>query len=97
MKKLLSAIVTLILLTFVSNSSFSAGDEATIKKLSSMYKSGDLTKAIVVPQDTKYAANIKKNILPYINLPAGFSISLFAVVPDARHMAVARNKTTKRG
>ena len=63
MKKLLSTIVTLILLTFVSNSSFSAGDEAIIKKLSSMYKSGDTTQAIVVEQDTKFAANVKKNIL----------------------------------
>ena len=94
MKKLLSTIVTLILLTFVSNSSFSAGDEAIIKKLSSMYKSGDLTQAIVVEQDTKFAANVKKNILPHVNLPSGFSISVFAIVPDARHMAVARNKTT---
>jgi Fe-S cluster assembly scaffold protein SufB len=59
-----------------------------------MYKSGDTTKAIVIPQDTKFAANIKKNILPNIKMPSGFSIELFAVVPDARHMAVARNKTT---
>ena len=77
-----------------SYSVFAAGDEATIKKLSSMYKSGMTTQAIVIPQDTKFAANVKKNILPNINLPAGFSISVFAVVPDARHMAVARNKTT---
>ena len=38
--------------------------------------------------------NIKKNILPKIKMPSGFKISLFARVPDARHMAVARNKTT---
>ena len=30
------------------------------------------TQAIVIPQDTKFAANVKKNILPNINLPAGF-------------------------
>ena len=94
MKKILSLINVFLFVALMTTGVFAAGDEATIKKLSSMYKSGDLTKAIVVPQDTKFAANIKKNILPNINLPAGFSISLFAVVPDARHMAVARNKTT---
>ena len=94
MKKILSLINVFLFVALMTTGVFAAGDEATIKKLSSMYKSGDLTKAIVVPQDTKFAANIKKNILPNINMPAGFSISLFAVVPDARHMAVARNKTT---
>ena len=94
MKKILSLINVFLFVALMTTGVFAAGDEATIKKLSSMYKSGDLTQAIVVPQDTKFAANIKKNILPNINMPAGFSISLFAVVPDARHMAVARNKTT---
>ena len=94
MKKILSTLSTFLFVSSIATSVFAAGDEATIKKLSSMYKSGDTTQAIVIPQDTKFAANVKKNILPNINLPAGFSISIFAVVPDARHMAVARNKTT---
>lgn len=51
-------------------------------------------KGEVIPQNTKYAENIKKNILPNIKLPQGFKISLFAVAPDARHMAVGRNKGT---
>ena len=49
---------------------------------------------MVIPQDTKFAANIKKNILPAIKMPPGFKIELFALAPDARHMAVSRNKGT---
>jgi glucose/arabinose dehydrogenase len=48
---------------------------------------GEIT---VVPQDTDYAAQLRRN-LERINLPPGFSIDLFAVVPDARHMAVGTN------
>ena len=76
MKKIHSLISVFLFVAWMTTGVFAAGDEATIKKLSSMYKSGDLTKAIVVPQDTKFAANVTKNILPYVNLPAGFSISL---------------------
>jgi len=42
----------------------------------------------VVPQNDKNAAAIREN-LKKVKLPAGFKIDLFAVVPDARHMAVA--------
>jgi len=41
-----------------------------------------------VPQDGKKAANIREN-LKRVKLPPGFKIDLFAIVPDARHMAVA--------
>jgi len=40
-----------------------------------------------VPQEGKNAAAIRKN-LEKIKLPPGFKIELFAIVPDARHMAV---------
>lgn len=43
-----------------------------------------------VPQDTEYADQLRRN-LEQINLPPGFQIELFAVVPDARHMAVGTN------
>ncbi|NDB13320.1 MAG: sorbosone dehydrogenase [Betaproteobacteria bacterium] len=43
-----------------------------------------------VAQDGKKAANIREN-LKRVKLPPGFKIELFAVVPDARHMAVAPN------
>ena len=42
----------------------------------------------VVPQAGKNADAIKEN-LKRIKLPPGFKIDLYAVVPDARHMAVA--------
>ena len=41
----------------------------------------------VVEQGGAYADGIREN-LKRINLPAGFKIELYAVVPDARHMAV---------
>ncbi len=44
----------------------------------------------VVPQTGKNADAIRAN-LQRVKLPPGFSIDLYAVVPDARHMAVAPN------
>ena len=41
-----------------------------------------------VPQEGKNAAAIREN-LKKVKLPPGFKIDLFAIVPDARHMAVA--------
>jgi glucose/arabinose dehydrogenase len=41
-----------------------------------------------VPQEGKNAAAIREN-LKKVKLPPGFKIELFAIVPDARHMAVA--------
>lgn len=42
----------------------------------------------VVPQEGRNAEAIRNN-LKRIKLPPGFKIELFAIVPDARHMAVA--------
>ena len=44
----------------------------------------------VVPQGGANAAALREN-LKRVKLPAGFKIDLFAIVPDARHMAVAPN------
>ena len=41
-----------------------------------------------VPQEGRYANAIRDN-LKRVKLPPGFRIELFAIVPDARHMAVA--------
>ena len=41
MKKTLLTISAFLFLSSITTQVFSAGDEATIKKLSSMYKSGD--------------------------------------------------------
>ena len=42
----------------------------------------------VIPQEGKNADAIRAN-LKHVKLPAGFKIDLYAIVPDARHMAVA--------
>ena len=93
MKKIISFIISLFFLTLFYNSAFAAGDDENIAKLSSFKKTGTAS-GEVIPQNTKFAENVKANIISKVNLPAGFKIELFAVVPDARHMAVSRNKAT---
>ncbi len=89
MKKTNSLIVSIILALY-SFSSFAAGDAENIKKLSSFKKVG-AERGVIIEQNTKFAENVKKNILPKIKLPAGFKIELFALAPDARNMAVSKN------
>ena len=93
MKKMISFVISLFFLTLFYNSAFAAGDEGNIAKLSSFQKTGTGA-GEVIPQNTKFAENVKANIISKVNLPVGFKIELFAVVPDARHMAVSRNKAT---
>ena len=91
MKKLIT-IVTSVILTVVMNSyTFAAGDDANLQLLGS-FKRTDSAMGESIPQDTKFADNVRKNIISKIKMPAGFKIELFAVAPDARHMAVSRNK-----
>ena len=46
-----------------------------------------------VEQSGEYADQIRQN-LEQVKMPPGFEIELFAVVPDARHMAVGKNVGT---
>ncbi len=57
-----------------------------LEKLSS-FKSTGTTEFTTVEQKGEFADGIKKT-LEGITLPEGFKIGLYAVVPDARHMAV---------
>ncbi len=59
-----------------------------IENLKQMKVSGVDPSMPPVPQEGKNAAQLRKN-LERIKLPPGFKIDLYAVVPDARHMAVA--------
>jgi glucose/arabinose dehydrogenase len=59
-----------------------------IEKLKQMKVSGVDLNIPPVPQTGKNADAIKEN-LKRIKLPPGFKIDLYAIVPDARHMAVA--------
>jgi glucose/arabinose dehydrogenase len=59
-----------------------------MEKLQKMQATGtELSAFDYVPQTGDYADQLRQN-LEKIKLPAGFKINLYAVVPDARHMAV---------
>jgi glucose/arabinose dehydrogenase len=81
-----------IALTFSTNLSFAANDADNLKKLGSFQRT-DTGPMLRIKQGGKYADNLRK-VLRSIKLPDGFNIELFALVPDARHMAVSRNKAT---
>lgn len=57
-----------------------------LEKLSNFQSTG-VSEFTFVDQKGDYAEGIKRN-LERVNLPEGFKIGLYAVVPDARHMAV---------
>ncbi len=59
-----------------------------IEKLKQMKPSGTDPNIPSVPQTGKNADAIREN-LKRVKLPPGFKIELFAIVPDARHMAIA--------
>jgi len=80
-----SALASALLIAF-SASSF-AKDEG-LEKISQFRTSGTAIDIPTVPQDGNNAEKLKAN-LKKIKLPEGFKIELYAVVPDARYMAVA--------
>jgi glucose/arabinose dehydrogenase len=65
-----------------------AAAQTNIEKLKQMKVATTDLNIPVVPQTGRNADAIKAN-LKRIKMPAGFSIELYAVVPDARHMAIA--------
>lgn len=69
----------------VSGSAF--GQSSNIKKLQDMKVTGASLQLETVLQGGDYADQIRTN-LQQVKLPPGFRIGLYAVVPDARHMAV---------
>jgi glucose/arabinose dehydrogenase len=62
--------------------------QTNIEKLKQMKVATTDLNIPLVPQTGRNADAIKEN-LKRVRLPAGFKIELFAIVPDARHMAVA--------
>jgi glucose/arabinose dehydrogenase len=64
-----------------------AGAQDTIKTLGQMKSTGGGADWQTIEQTGAYADQIRKN-LEKVKLPEGFKISLFAIAPDARHMAV---------
>ena len=65
-----------------------SAQQTNIENLKQMKVSGVDPSLPPVPQESKNAEAIRNN-LKRIKLPPGFKIDLYAVVPDARHMAVA--------
>ena len=59
-----------------------------IEKLKQFKVSGADPNIPTIPQTGKNADQLREN-LKRVKLPAGFKIDLYAIVPDARHMAVA--------
>ncbi len=65
----------------------SSPDAGAIQRMQGMQTTGQSLNMETVPQTGPKADQIRKN-LARITLPAGFRVELYAVVPDARHMAI---------
>lgn len=46
-----------------------------------------------IAQSTAAASDLRNDVLPKITLPDGFKIELFAIAPNARHLAVSPKGT----
>ena len=65
-----------------------AAAQSSIEKMKQMRVASTDLNLPAVPQEGKNAQAIRNN-LKKVNVPPGFKIELYAIVPDARHMAVA--------
>jgi glucose/arabinose dehydrogenase len=81
-------LLPLILAVFAAAASMPGFAQANIDKLKAMKVSGTDPNLPLVPQSGPNADAIRAN-LKHVKLPDGFKIELYAIVPDARHMAVA--------
>ena len=66
--------------------------QTNLEKLSSFQATGTPLEMETIDQSGDRAAQLRRN-LENITLPPGFKIDLYAVVPDARHIAVAPQGT----
>jgi glucose/arabinose dehydrogenase len=87
--KTIPLITALMLCGLITSASAQAGRD-NLQALKQFKVSGTDLNIPPVPQEGRNAEAIKAN-LKNVKLPAGFRIELYAVVPDARHMAVAPN------
>jgi glucose/arabinose dehydrogenase len=69
----------------VSGVAWAQADNMT--KLQQMKTTGTSLEIPTVPQDGAKAEQLREN-LKQVELPPGFKIDLYAIVPDARHMAI---------
>jgi glucose/arabinose dehydrogenase len=87
-KRLYQGSGALALIAALAMSSAAVAQSQNIEKLKQFKVSGTDLNIPPVPQTGANADAIREN-LKRIKLPPGFRIELFAVVPDARHMAIA--------
>ncbi len=85
MKRLLATTSIALLLGFAS-----AATAQNLDKLQNMKVTGTPLALELVPQGGAQAAALRA-ILERVQLPPGFKIDLYAIVPGARHMAVGNN------
>ena len=85
MHRILMSTVAVLALMAVSPAAAQSDDN--MKKLQGMQSTGTSMDFQTIDQTGEYADQLRKN-LEAITLPDGFEISLYAVVPDARHIAV---------
>ena len=78
----------IVLATAIAAIAMTSIAQTNIEKLKSMKVSGTDPNLPLVAQSGPNADAIRAN-LKHVKLPEGFKIELYAVVPDARHMAVA--------
>ncbi|WP_246716023.1 PQQ-dependent sugar dehydrogenase [Aurantimonas sp. DM33-3] len=78
---------TVAVFALMAVSPAAAQSDDNMKKLQGMQSTGTSMDFQTIDQTGEYADQLRKN-LEAITLPDGFEISLFAVVPDARHIAV---------
>ena len=81
-----------LILPWMVATAVAGGDEQNLEKLGA-FKRTDTAPMQRVEQGGQYAANLQK-MLQQIKMPPGFKIELFAIAPDARHMAIGTRKNT---
>ena len=82
-----TALVGMALAAVLLSTSAQAQNAGNLEKLGQFKVTGASPEIPLIPQTGPKADAIKKN-LSKIKLPPGFKISLYALVPDARHIAV---------
>lgn len=80
-------------LLLAAGAALAADDTKNLEKLSKFQLTGTSMDIPTVQQGGKKAENIRA-FLRHVKLPQGFKIDLFAIVPDARHMAIGNNVGT---
>lgn len=85
--------VAVIAMSFLVAGGGPALAQESLQKLQNMQTTGTSLEIPTVDQTGRKAENLRK-IAERIKVPDGFKAELFAIVPDARHMAIGRNVGT---